>query len=143
MQINKILTIFLLSFAFLMGIGGLASANESLFYKEVNLIGGYSDRDHWVGKSNDLTNSIGFEDYRKFSNAYGDFLTTDLQVRLAYDSTRNAHNAWGIQIHNAWLLYKMNYAAKLRIGHFDPAFGLEPLLDTHGTILQTLMMEKR
>jgi len=116
-------------------------ANESLFYKEANLIGGYSNRDHWVGKSNDLTNAVGFEDYRKFSNDYGDYLTTDLQVRLAYDSMQNSHNAWGIQVHNAWLLYKMNYAAKLRVGHFDPAFGLEPQLDTHGTILQTLMMK--
>lgn len=116
-------------------------ANEALFYKEVNLIGGYSDRDHWVGRSNDLTNAIGFEDYRKFSNEYGDFLTTNLQLRLAYDSMSNAHNAWGVQIHNAWLLYKINYAAKLRLGHFDPAFGLEPTLDTHGTILQTLMMD--
>lgn len=116
-------------------------ANESLFYKEANLIGGYSNRDHWVGKSNDLTNAVGFEDYRKFSNDYGDYLTTDLQVRLAYDSMQNSHNAWGIQVHNAWLLYKMNYAAKLRIGHFDPAFGLEPQLDTHATILQTLAMK--
>jgi len=116
-------------------------ANEALFYKEVNLIGGYSDRDRWVGKSNDLTNSVGFEDYRKFSNDYGDYLTTDLQMRLAYDSMANSHNAWGIQVHNAWLLYKMNYAAKLRVGHFDPAFGLEPLLDTHSTILQTLAMK--
>jgi hypothetical protein len=116
-------------------------ANESLFYKEVNLIGGYSQADHWVGNSNDLTNAIGFEDYRKFSNDYGDYLTTDLQVRLAYLSTGNSHDSWGIQVHNAWLLYKLNSVVKLRVGHFDPAFGLEPLLDTHGTILQTLMME--
>jgi len=141
MQIKKISTIFLLSFIVLMVFVGSALANEALFYKEVNLFGGYSDRDHWVGKSNDLTNSLGFEDYRKFSNEYGDYLTTDLQMRLVYDSMRNSHNAWGIQVHNAWLLYKMNYAAKLRIGHFDPAFGLEPLLDTHATILQTLAMK--
>jgi len=140
MQINKISIIPLLSFIVSMGLGRQALANEALFYKEANLIGGYSSRDHWVGKSNDLTNSIGFEDYRKFSNDYGDYLTTDLQVRLAYDSMQNSHNAWGIQIHNAWLLYKMNYAAKLRVGHFDPAFGLEPQVDTHATILQTLMM---
>ncbi|MCX5669156.1 MAG: hypothetical protein NTX89_03440 [Candidatus Omnitrophica bacterium] len=133
--------IFLLSLFILAILKAPLLANESLFYKEINLIGGYSDREHWVGKSNDLTNGVGFEDYRKFSNAYGDYLTTDLQVRLAYDSMSNAHNAWGIQIHNAWFLYKMNYAAKLRIGHFDPAFGLEPLLDTHSTILQTLAMK--
>jgi hypothetical protein len=116
-------------------------ANESLFYKEVNFIGGYSDRDRWVGRSDDLMNAVGFENYRKFSNDYGDYLTTDLQVRLAYDSMRNSHNAWGIQVHNAWLLYKFNYAAKLRFGHFDPAFGLEPQLDTHATILQTMAMK--
>jgi hypothetical protein len=28
----------------------------------------------------------------------------------------------------------------VRIGHFEPAFGLEPVLDTHGTLLQTLAM---
>jgi len=26
----------------------------------------------------------------------------------------------------------------IRAGHFDPAFGLEPVTDTHGTLLQTL-----
>jgi hypothetical protein len=137
---GKITRIILISLAFSAGLKPLL-ANQSFFYKEANLIGGYFDRDHWMGKSNDLTNGIGFEDYRKFSNDYGDYLTTDLQVRLAYDSMQNSHNAWGVQIHNAWLLYKLNYAAKLRVGHFDPAFGLEPLLDTHATILQTLMMK--
>ena len=113
-------------------------ANESLFYKEVNLIGGYSDRDHWVGGSSELVNSAGFEDYRKFSNDYGDYLTTDLQMRAGYDSLKNAEDGWGVQVHNAWLLYKLNSVSKLRLGHFDPAFGLEPQVDTHGTLLQTL-----
>jgi len=130
----------LLSFIVLIVFVGSALANEALFYKEVDLIGGYSDRDKWIGKSPGQENSVGFEDYRKFSNDYGDYLTTDLQVRLGYDSTQNSEQAWGLQIHNAWLLYKMNYATKLRIGHFDPAFGLEPQLDTHATILQTLAM---
>jgi hypothetical protein len=141
LQAKKIYAILLLSLVIFVISHVSALANEALFYKEVNLIGGYSDRDHWVGKSNDLTNAIGFEDYRKFSNDYGDYLTTDLQLRLAYDSSQNSHNAWGIQVHNAWLLYKLNSSAKFRVGHFDPAFGLEPLLDTHGTILQSLAME--
>jgi hypothetical protein len=115
-----------------------ASADEALFYKELNLVGGYSSRDHWVGKSSEQVNSAGFEDYRKFSNDYGDFLTTDLQARVGYDSLKNAEDGWGLQIHNAWLLYKLNPSSKLRLGHFDPAFGLEPQLDTHGTLLQTL-----
>jgi len=116
-------------------------ADSSLFYKEANLIGGYSDRDHWIGKSSELVNSAGFEDYRKFSNDYGDYLTTDLQMRIGYDSMKNAEGAWGIQIHNAWLLYKLDYDKKLRLGHFDPAFGMEPQVDTHGTLLQTLAMK--
>jgi hypothetical protein len=115
-----------------------APAAESLFYKELNLIGGYSSRDHWVGRSQELVNSAGFEDYRKFSNDYGDYLTTDLQVRVGYDSLKNAEDGWGLELHNAWLLYKLNSASKIRLGHFDPAFGLEPQLDTHGTLLQTL-----
>lgn len=141
MRLIKILSVSFLFFVAPVIFYTCVFANESLFYKEANLIGGYSDRDHWLGKSNDLTNSVGFEDYRKFSSDYGDFLTTDLQVRLAYDSMENSHNAWGVQVHNAWLLYKLNSLAKLRLGHFDPAFGLEPQLDTHATILQTLAMK--
>lgn len=116
-----------------------ANANESLFYKEVNLIGGYSDNEKWIGRSDTLKNSVGFEDYRKFSGDYGDFLTTDLQMRLAYDSLEPARDAWAVEIHNAWLEFKLGSSNKFRIGHFDPSFGLEPLIDTHGTILQTIM----
>ncbi|MDD5044215.1 MAG: hypothetical protein PHH69_02110 [Candidatus Omnitrophica bacterium] len=117
-----------------------AAASESLFYKEINLIGGYSNIDHWVGKSSTLANSIGFEYYKKFSNEYGDYMTGDLQMRASYDSKKNSHEAWGLEIHNAWLEYKLGYVTKIRAGHFDPSFGLEPVLDTHGTILQTLAM---
>lgn len=113
-------------------------ADQSLFYKELNLIGGYSDRREWVGKSQDLMNSVGFEYYRKFSNEYGDFLTADLQMRLAYDSSEAWEDAWGLEIHNAWLQYKLNPVHKIKFGHFDPAFGLEQVLDTHSTLLQTL-----
>ena len=135
----KIINIFLFNFIAVIFLSRQAYTFESLFYKEVNLIGGYSSRQHWIGRSSELVNSVGFEDYRKFSGDYGDYLTTDLQVRIGYDSLMNSKHAWGLQIHNAWALYKFNYAAKLRLGHFTPAFGLEPQLDTHGTILQTLM----
>ena len=114
-------------------------AGDNLFYREVNLIGGYSRQDKWVGKSGMLANSLGFEDYRKFSGDYGDFLTTDLQVRAAYDSLENSRNAWGMQVHNAWLQFNLGGGKKLTLGHFDPVFGLEPVLDTHATILRTLI----
>jgi len=119
-------------------LAGSAQAGSSLFYKEINLIGGYSDNQEWVGKSAGLRNSVGFEDYRKFSNDYGDFLTTDLQVRATYDSLEDSDDAWALEVHNAWLEYKLAYGYNLIAGHFDPAFGLETVLDTHGTILQTL-----
>ena len=129
-----LLIIFLLS----LGIETSASAADALFYKELNLIGGYSDQEDWIGKSSSLSNSLGFEHFKKFSNEYGDYMTTDLQVRLAYDSIEDTHDAWAYEIHNAWLQYKLGYGLKLKIGHFDPAFGLEPIIDTHGMILQTL-----
>ncbi len=113
-------------------------AGEGFFYKEFNLLGGYSDRDGWVDKDNMMASSAGFEYYRKFSSDYGDYMTADLQMRLSYDSKKNLDQAWGIEIHNAWLEYKISPYAKMRIGHFDPAFGLEPVVDTHSTLLQTL-----
>jgi len=115
-----------------------AQAAETLFYKEINLIGGYSDKNKWIGKSSDLMNSVGFEHFAKFSNEYGDFLTTDFQVRLGYDSKEGPENAWGLEVHNAWLQYRLSSMNKIKVGHFDPAFGLEQVLDTHSTILQTL-----
>jgi len=109
------------------------------FYKEATLIGGYSDRDQWVGKKDKgLKNSIGFEYYKKFSDEYGDFLTLDIQTRMAYDSMEESRDAFGVEFHNAWLEYKLGLGKSIRLGHFDPAFGLEPVLDTHGTLLGTL-----
>lgn len=122
---------------FFIGIS-LAFADKALFYKEINLIGGYSSRNKWIGESQELMNSVGFEYYRKFSNDYGDFLTADLQVRLAYDSSEASNDALGLEIHNALLQYKLNSAARLKLGHFDSPFGLEQVLDTHSTILETL-----
>lgn len=118
-----------------------ALAEQSFFYKELNLICGYSDVEEWIGESQSLKNSVGFEYYKRFSSEYGDYLTTDLQVRLAYDSSESRNDAWAVEIHNAWLEYKLGYGYNLKIGHFAPAFGLEPILDTHGTLLQTIAMK--
>ncbi|MBN2482831.1 MAG: hypothetical protein JXD21_01355 [Candidatus Omnitrophica bacterium] len=118
--------------------GDTVSGSERIFNKEINLIGGYSRQQQWTGKSSTLANSFGFEDFRKFSGEYGDFLTTDLQVRFSYDSLEDSRDAWAVELHNAWMQYRLGYGMNLRIGHFDPAFGLEPVIDTHGTVLQTL-----
>jgi hypothetical protein len=115
--------------------------SEGFFYKEANLIAGYSSHDGWIDKNGLMNSSAGFEWYRKFSGDYGDFITADLQMRVAYGSRKNSHEAWGLEIHNAWLEYKLMQNAKVKAGHFDPAFGLEPVVDTHGTLLQTLAEE--
>ncbi|MFA5239890.1 MAG: hypothetical protein WC476_09335 [Phycisphaerae bacterium] len=111
------------------------------FYKEMMLTGGYSDKDNWVGQKGMRMNSMGFEYYKKFSNEYGDFLTLDLQMRAAYNSTADSENAFGVEIHNAWLEHKFGLGQFVKLGHFAPAFGLEPAVDTHGTLLQTLAFQ--
>ncbi|MGD0336465.1 MAG: hypothetical protein ABSB18_05130 [Candidatus Omnitrophota bacterium] len=135
---TKIIIISLFNLIVLSGFNKFAYSGESFFYKEINLIGGYSSRDRWIDKNGMMNSSVGFEFYRKYSGDYGDFLTADLQVRAAYDSTKNSRQAWGAEIHNAWLEYKFSQYAKIRGGHFAPSFGLEPVLDTHSTLLQTL-----
>ena len=125
---------------FIMNVFSKAYPDQREFYKELNLIGGYSHHDAWVAQRNKaVKSSVGFEDYRKFSNDYGDFLTTDLQVRIAYDTNLSFHDGWGVEFHNAWMEHKLGLGQNIRIGHFAPAFGLEPVVDTHGTLLQTLM----
>lgn len=113
----------------------------SVFYKELNLLGGYSDMDGFIDETMMQKNSIGAEYFRRFSGEQGDYLTLDLQSRLTYKPTIKFKDAWDIEVHNAWLEYKLGLGYKLRFGHFDPSFGLEPILDTHGTILQTLAMK--
>ncbi len=119
----------------------VADNTQESFYKEFMAIGGYSDSENFLGKSPGLKNSVGFEYFRKFSNEYGDYATMDIQVRFAYDPSGNSNDAWGVEFHNAFFEYKLGLGEALRIGHFDAAFGLEPVLDTHGTLLQTLAFD--
>jgi hypothetical protein len=81
----------------------VALCGDRLFYKEVNLIGGYSDRDGWTEKGSILSNSLGFEYFKKFSGEEGDYLTTDLQMRAVYDREEDPEHPMGIEIHNAWI----------------------------------------
>ncbi|MBL7115395.1 MAG: hypothetical protein ISS35_06485 [Kiritimatiellae bacterium] len=114
------------------------SASPQSTYFEANAIGVYSDTDSWSAPQGRLPrNAVGIEHYQRFSDKHGDFLSADLQARLHYDSEID-QKRWGVEIHNAWLLYKPGLSHGVRAGHFDPAFGLEPVTDTHGTLLQTL-----
>jgi len=135
-KLSKKLLLIVFLCLFVLCIGNSYAAD---FYKEVNMIGGYSDKNEWIGeRGKGLKNSVGFEYYKKFSNDYGDFLTTDVQMRVSYDTQEDQGEAWGVELHNAWVEYKLDLGYTVRAGHFDPAFGLEPLIDTHGSLLQTL-----
>jgi hypothetical protein len=135
---TKGIPFFIVFFGFLF-LHGIAQASDFLFYKELNLIGGYSNKKQWVGSSDTLSNSVGFEHYGKFSSEYGDYLTTDLQIRGAYDANQRFSDAVSLEIHNAWAEYRANNELKIKGGHFAPAFGLEPIVDYHSTILHSLI----
>jgi hypothetical protein len=85
--------------------------------------------------------SLGFEYFRKFSNEYGDYLTANLQVRVPYVINENFPESLTLEIHNAWLEYKAGLGKFIRLGHFAPAFGLESITDTHGSLAQTMAMK--
>jgi hypothetical protein len=129
------------------------TGGNSLFYWEMNLFQGYSRNDNWFGSGNDSKKSIGIEHYKRFSDDYGDWLITNLQVRLAYDSNvglmerpfsggAGEKNALDLEIHNAYARFKLMYGrADVWIGHYEPAFGQEPQLDTYPILLQSLGMK--
>jgi hypothetical protein len=119
----------------------LAGAGASALSGELVLSGGYFSDGEWVTeRSGAPANAVGFEYYRKVGSERGDFLTIDVQARVSYDSSSPSGDRWGLEIHNAWAEYKLGLGRNIMLGHFAPGFGLEPVTDTHGTVLQTLAM---
>lgn len=122
-------------------VAAIAQGSSILSF-EVSALAGYSDPDGWtMDGAGSQTNAVGFEYLRKLSGDRGDFLTFDLQMRLSYDPMRPEGEPWAVEIHNAWVEHKLGLGSNVRAGHFEPAFGLERALDTHGTLLQTLIGE--
>lgn len=128
--------------AVLFSVAAAGADQAEVFNYELNLTGGYSDVDGWTGTNGtNLKNSVGFEYFNVFSDEYGDTMKLNLQMRFVYDSRFDREEAFGVEVHNAWFEYKLGLGKTLRVGHFDPAFGLESDLDTHGTLLQTLAFD--
>src|SRR3990167_8255171 len=80
------ITIFLLFLYFILSHPIAWAEQQSLTYYEMNLFHGFSEREGFFGMGNDSAKSIGVENFRKFSGEYGDWLTTNIQLRLAYNS---------------------------------------------------------
>jgi hypothetical protein len=118
-----------------------AQEGSTLLYRELVLVGGASEDNGKVTEiRRNLRNSVGMEYLRKISDETGDRMTINVQARVSYDSRVDEEDRIALEIHNAWLDYKLGMGKSIRVGHFAPAFGLEPVLDTHGTIFQTLAM---
>lgn len=88
------------------------------------------------------TVSAGFEIFKKFSSKVRDTADFDLQMRVTRTERENQPDSAETMVewHNAFLTFynPLGGYGKLhfRVGHFDQPFGLEPITDTHGTLLQ-------
>jgi len=127
------------------------------FNYELNLLAGYGSGGY-AYTAPDQRPGFGFEYFRVFSSEYADIAKMDIQVRLTADPNgryetpyvltpfygnmdKQVPAIW-LEIHNAYLLFKVNQGrSDIWLGHRDVRFGLEPSLDTHGPILQSLAMD--
>ena len=129
------------------------AGEQSLNYWEMNMFQGFSKEKGQFGRGNDSAKSIGIEHFSKFSGEYGDWLTTDIQLRLAYNSDNTISDktigtgdpetdALDLELHNAYAKFKLLYGrADIWVGHYEPAFGQEPQMDTYSNLLQTMDMK--
>jgi hypothetical protein len=117
-------------------------ADNTLFFLEVQTLGGYSFKDNepiyhsFSAKDPMQKNSIGFDLIKKAASSTKDLFTIALQTRLAYnDDEKN----FQFQLYNAYIKAKTGFA-DIWAGHNRISFGLESYWDTHGTLIQSLPM---
>jgi hypothetical protein len=119
-------------------------------YKELYLSGRASCD---LGKT-EGRNSVGFLLYGTFPGSEGQLGDLNVQGRATYYNDQFAHgqmmpreytrreNQLKLELHNAYLRMRAcPPLVNVRVGHFYVPYGLQPWIDTHGTLLQGPTME--
>ncbi len=131
-------------------VKALADTENYILYKEIYLSGRYSfDLGKVEGR-----NSAGFILFGTFSGPDGQIGDMNVQFRTTYYNDQfaygqkmnreytNRSNQLKVELHNAYLrLRALPPMLNVRIGHFYVPYGIQPWIDTHGTLLQSPAME--
>ncbi len=128
----------------------MADTQNYILYKEIYFSGRYSSG---LGDV-EGRNSLGFILFGTFSGPEGQIGDMNVQFRAAYYNDQFAFgkkmnreyteksNDWETEFHNSYLrLRALPPMVNVRIGHFYVPYGIQPWIDTHGTLLQSPSME--
>lgn len=136
------------------GVGLAATQGASLYNWEAQAIAGYHDG--LTAQGLPQVNSIGGIYFQKFAGSGGDWGALNLQFDLAWmGSTLDVPHPLGTSLSINYmdrpLLFRLHQAdfelkrlgmfTTLWVGHNRPAFGLNPVLDTHGTTWHSFAMQ--
>lgn len=111
-----------------------AWADTTVMYGEYILSGGIYNGDVDVMRSHPQS-SLGFDWLHKYADDKGDYATAGAQFRFIVDAE---HDRLDPDLMMAYFqLRGDNGRANWKAGKFEIPYGLEPILDTHGTLLQS------
>jgi hypothetical protein len=135
---------------FLNLFNAMINKDSYILYKELYLSSRYSTE---LGQA-EGRNSVGFILFGTFSGPEGQIGDLNLQFRTAYYNDQFDHGEkmkreftdhiddYEIELHNAYLrLRALPPLLNVRVGHFYVPYGIQPWIDTHGTLLQSPIMD--